>query len=70
MYIAEPPAKKSKLEETNNSNQWDGTEDYKQQVVELLQANLQQLDEVRQTVETQGIDRIKKTLIILSFLKR
>jgi hypothetical protein len=35
--------------------QWDGeTEDHKQQIVELLQANLQQLDEVRQSIETQG----------------
>ncbi|EFX61727.1 hypothetical protein DAPPUDRAFT_258324 [Daphnia pulex] len=49
---AEPPSKKSKLESemSNPSNalQWDGetiNDDHKQQIVELLQANLQQLDE-------------------------
>ena len=56
----EPPAKKSKmmeLEVTNPSNQaqWEGeSDDHKQQVIELLQANLHQLDEVRTSIETQG----------------
>lgn len=43
------------MSQTINPIQWDGeTEDHKQQVIELLQANLQQLDEVRQSIETQG----------------
>lgn len=34
---------------------WEGeSDDFKQQVVELLQANLHQLDEVKQSIETQG----------------
>lgn len=54
-----PPSKKSKhdpgMSQTINPIQWDGEpEDHKQQVIELLQANLQQLDEVRQSIETQG----------------
>jgi hypothetical protein len=43
----------------SNALQWDGetiNDDHKQQIVELLQANLQQLDEVRQSIETQGTD--------------
>nr|CAH0101759.1 unnamed protein product [Daphnia galeata] len=59
---AEPPSKKSKLESeimgnsSSNPLQWNGeSEDHsKQQIVELLQANLQQLDEVRQSIESQG----------------
>ena len=45
------------LEVTNPSNQaqWEGeSDDHKQQVIELLQANLHQLDEVRTSIETQG----------------
>ena len=41
---------------SSNPLQWTGeSEDHsKQQIVELLQANLQQLDEVRQSIESQG----------------
>lgn len=43
------------MSQTINPIQRDGEpEDHKQQVIELLQANLQQLDEVRQSIETQG----------------
>ncbi len=58
-FIDEPPSKKSKVdtEVINHSNQiqWEGeSDDHKQQIVELLQANLHQLDEVRLSIETQG----------------
>ena len=48
------------LEVTNPSNQaqWEGeSDDHKQQVIELLQANLHQLDEVRTSIETQGSNK-------------
>lgn len=56
-----PPSKKTKLDtELNSSCHWEGeSEDHKQQIVELLQANLHQLDEVRQSIETQGIPSTK-----------
>jgi hypothetical protein len=34
--------------------QWEEPEDQKQQIIELLQANLHQLDEVKMAIETQG----------------
>ncbi len=52
------------MSNSSNALQWDGeTDDHKQQIVELLQANLQQLDEVRQSIETQGTN-ISSIIII------
>lgn len=58
--LDEPPPKKTKNDleishQTSNPIQWDvEPEDHKLQIIELLQANLQQLDEVKQSIETQG----------------
>jgi len=43
------------MDDSIRSQSWDGdSEDRKQHVVELLQANLHQLDEIKVSIETQG----------------
>ena len=43
------------MDDSLRSQSWDGdSEERKQQVVELLQANLHQLDEIKVSIETQG----------------